>query len=51
MVELLLQFGADPTYQDSTGRDLESYLAELQAPDSIRKRLSSYSMRKESKTA
>ncbi|CAE7578788.1 ugt-48 [Symbiodinium sp. CCMP2592] len=48
MVELLLQFGADPAYHDSTGRDLESYLAELRAPDSLRNRLSSYRVRKES---
>ena len=49
MVELLLQFGADAAYHDSTGRDLESYLTELQAPDSIRTRLSSYRIRKDSK--
>ncbi|CAE7858098.1 ugt-48 [Symbiodinium microadriaticum] len=49
MVELLLQFGADAACRDSTGRDLESYLAELQAPDSLRTRLSSYRIRKDSK--
>mmetsp|Transcript_58630 Transcript_58630/g.121724 ORF Transcript_58630/g.121724 Transcript_58630/m.121724 type:complete len:153 (-) Transcript_58630:350-808(-) len=36
MVQLLLQFGADPTCRDSKGRDLESLWAEIRAPDWIR---------------
>ncbi|CAE7797499.1 unnamed protein product [Symbiodinium sp. CCMP2592] len=45
MVQIMLQFGADPTCKDSKGRDLESFLAEMRAPNWIRAVVPSYQHR------